>query len=478
MPPPIPPNADVERFLQALRRSRLLPRNQIDILLMEIPQALRYDMKALGEYFVKQELLTHFQVSKLIQGTFQGLVLGPYHILSPLGKGGMGAVYLARDTRPPHERGEKPALVALKVLPSKRAKEEERTLARFLREMDLAQRVDHPHLTKTFDAGSIGGVHYIAMEYIRGQSLRQQIAATGPLGVARAARLFAEVADGLSHAHERGLIHRDLKPSNIMVTPNGHAKILDMGLALAANEELPADKSIVGGQGYVVGTMDYIAPEQVVDPSTVDGRADLYALGCSLYMALTGTPPFPGGTSLEKMKRHVNEYADPITDHNPTVSADFARVIERLMEKSPAKRYQNAKQVQRALLQWTAGDVERPMDTNPHQTEAQVLEELEKAIPEQGSFFESIPVAVFGERAKKYSRDESPSAEAPAVVVPPDPTKPPPIPTNTPAAEGSLRETLQQVLQVAPLWLMITLPIGLCVIPGCLVATVAYKLLK
>src|SRR5438105_15666913 len=111
-------------------------------------------------------------------------------------------------------------------------------------------------------------------------SLRRLVGEQGPLGVSRAARLFAEVADGLNSAHELGLVHRDLKPSNIMVTPNGHAKILDMGLALAVGEELPKDKTIAGGQGYVVGTMDYIAPEQVDNPITVDARADLYALGC------------------------------------------------------------------------------------------------------------------------------------------------------------------------------------------------------
>ena len=466
-PPPLPSNADVEVFLQALRRSRLIARGRIDAALAEMPAASRVTAAEMGEWFVSQELLTHFQVVKLTRGTWQGLVLGPYHILSPLGKGGMGAVYLARDPRPEGERDGGPALVALKVLPAKRAKQEDRTLARFLREMDLARRVDHPHVTKTFNVGELDGVHFIAMEYIRGQSLRQQITARGPLGVARAARYFAEVADGLGHAHDQGLIHRDLKPGNMMVTPNGHAKILDMGLALAMDEDPgDTDKSIVGGQGYVVGTMDYIAPEQVDDPSAVDARADQYALGCSMYLALTGQPPFPGGTSLEKMKRHRTEYPAPITDHNPTVSADFARIVERLMEKSPAKRYANAKHVRRALLPWAAGDPDRPLDTDPHQTEAQVLQELEKAQPDPGGFFESIPVAVFGDRAKKYSH-ETAGAEVPAVKTP-GPVKPPPVPG---AAAG-------QVGKAFPIWLLLLAPVVLCIIPGFAVAIGAYFLLK
>src|SRR5262249_25450087 len=155
----------------------------------------------------------------------------------------------ATDSDSGEGRSRDKALVALKVLPPKKAREEDRVLARFLREMDLAQRVSHPHLTKTYEAGDVAGVHFIAMEYIRGLSLRRQVSEHGTLNVARAARLFMEVADGLDHAHHQGIIHRDLKPGNIMVTPNGHAKVLDLGLALAVDEELPADKTIVGGQG-------------------------------------------------------------------------------------------------------------------------------------------------------------------------------------------------------------------------------------
>src|SRR3954467_2688571 len=192
-PPPLPtPTAPADRLLWALRRSGLLPDARIDALVAGAPKAVAGDPDKLGEYLVERRAATHFQVTKLKQGTFQGLVLGPYHILSPLGKGGMGTVYLARDTRKPEGRR---GLVALKVLPPKRAREEERVLARFLREMDMAQRVAHPHLTRTFEAGDIAGVHYIAMEYIRGQSLRRLVADQGPLSAARAAHLFAEVAD-------------------------------------------------------------------------------------------------------------------------------------------------------------------------------------------------------------------------------------------------------------------------------------------
>jgi serine/threonine protein kinase len=396
-------DSSVERFLQALARSGLFERAQLAALVEQAPAGVKRNADKFADHLIDGQHLTHFQARKLLQGTYQGLVLGPYQILAPLGRGGMGSVYLARmrkATVRPH-----PNLVALKVLPAKRAKEEERTLARFLREMDLCQRVDHPHLTQTYDAGDIKGIYYIAMEYIRGINLRQTIQEHGTLAVARVARLFSEIAAGLGHAHERGVIHRDLKPSNIMVTPNGHAKILDLGLALAVDEELPQDRSIVGGQGYVVGTMDYIAPEQVENPTEIDARADLYALGCSMYFTLTGQPPFPGGTSREKMKRQRTEFAEPIQDFNPTVPIEFSKIVERLMEKNPARRFKNAEATREALLPWTAGDVELPMDVRPDLSDAQTIQELEQvqsAAP--ALWWDAVPVISFEATSKHSSQ--------------------------------------------------------------------------
>jgi serine/threonine protein kinase len=162
--------------------------------------------------------------------------------------------------------------------------------------------------------------------------------------------------------------------------------------------------------------MDYIAPEQVYDSTQVDARADLYALGCSLYFALTGQPPFPGGTSVQKMKRHGSEFAEPITDLNPTVPAEFARIVNRLMEKAPRQRYPTAAAARDALRPWaepgTIAD-----DTDPDQTDAEVVRELERSFTDPGAFFETVPVAVFTDRTRRHrrpARDESDSdAERP-----------------------------------------------------------------
>src|SRR5262249_50028311 len=155
----------------------------------------------------------------------------------------------------------------------------------------------------TYDSGQYDGAHFIAMEYIPGQNLFRLVTGEGPLRTARAARLFAEAASGLHHAHERGLVHRDLKPSNIMITPHDHAKVLDLGVGFMGGKEV-GDPAVVGGGGYIVGWMDYTAPEQTTDATNVARRTDIYGLGCCLYFAVSGKPPFPGGTRADKMHCH------------------------------------------------------------------------------------------------------------------------------------------------------------------------------
>lgn len=379
---------EIEPLLKTIARSGLVAESLLRTTVAGTPPAARKSPQALAGFLVHTGMLTRFQADKLLAGTERGLVLGPYHILTPVGRGGMGAVYLGRDSRDKR-------LVALKVLPPQKYREQERVLARFRREMEICQKVSHPHITRTFEAGVLNDVYYIAMEYVPGRTLRKNVADTGPLPVARAAKLFAQVASALDYAHGQGLIHRDLKPSNIMLTPNGHAKILDLGLALIEGEDLPKDKMIVGGVGYVVGTMDFIAPEQVADPTKVDGRADLYALGCSMYFVLTGQAPFPGGTSQQKIKRHLNERPPPVTELNPTVPARFARLIEQLMAKRPDDRPKSAGEVREMLLEWAGDELDLPMDTALDNADPRAIFDLEADQPPEDSFWQSVPGQVF-----------------------------------------------------------------------------------
>ncbi len=384
----VPRDEGTELFLTALRRSRLLDPTRLDAAL----NSARRTGQDLASFLVEAGDLTHYQAEKLSLGLWQGLVLGPYTVLAPLGRGGMGTVYLARDsaaerrrvsgdgwttTGPTTDRLAPPQagsdLLALKVLPPKRAKAEERTLLRFQREMTLGQHLAHPNITRTFDTGVIDGIHFIAMEFVPGQSLRQVVSAGGPLAVADAARLFMDVAAGLAHAHERGLIHRDLKPANIMVTPDGRAKILDLGLAMIVGEVLPEDPSIVGGEGYILGTMDYIAPEQSANATDVGPWSDLYAMGCSLYFALVGGPPFPGGTAQQKMKWHRTEEPPAVNLIDPNIPADFARLVGRMMAKRPADRPASAEAVRKSLLPWAGELVTRVISGPTPRTDAETV---------------------------------------------------------------------------------------------------------
>lgn len=343
-----------EMFLHTVARSQIIDDAALRQTLRDAPPAIRGNAEALADFFVRTGKLTRYQARKCLRGVTRGLILGKYQILAPVGKGGMGTVFLARD-------GRNGPLVALKVLPPAKAKRKRRSLVRFLREMALSKHVRHPNLAWTYEAGRIGDIYYIALEYIPGKNLSKLVSEDGPLTVSRAARLIAEAAEGLHHAHEQGVIHRDLKPSNIMVTPHEHAKVLDLGLALVEGEAI-TDHRVVGGQGVIVGTMDYIAPEQTRNAAGVDRRADVYSLGCTLYFALTGRPPFPGGDSKDKIRRQRTEEPQSLLELRPDLPLDFAALVQRMMSKEPSQRLPTAQAAADALKKWIGQERVLPLD--------------------------------------------------------------------------------------------------------------------
>lgn len=425
MPKPSqPPGASptLDGFLRAVLRSRLLEREALQAALRPMPTEQRGDVEAVAHFLVRTGKLTRFQASKLLRGASLGLVLGPYQVLAPIARGGMGTVYLAKDVR-------SDLLVALKILPPKRAREEERLLARFRREMEMCQRVSHPHLAWTYEGGVHRGVYYIAMEYIPGRSLYKVVVDEGPLPVPRAARLFAEVALAIDHAHNQGLIHRDLKPSNIMVTPNDHAKVLDLGLALMEGEGRTGDREVIGGQGYVLGTMDYIAPEQTDDPTKVDVRCDIYALGCSLYYTLTGRPPFPGGTSKEKILKHRTEEPVDVSVLNPSVPAGFVELLRRTMKKLPDERMPSAALLRHELLRWAEKGPALPLDRPEDEGYRQAVKLIVDHEPSAEAVAEALPAS-----------DEAAPEAVPAERLPPDSdeiVEVVPLPEPRPAASAT-----------------------------------------
>ena len=290
-----------------------------------------------------------------------GTSLGPYKILEQLGAGGMGEVYLAEDTR----LGRK---VAIKVLPAEFASDPER-LARFEQEARAAAALNHPHIAVVHDIGfeegtgaaeartdpnmaasaiPAVGLHYMVQEYLDGEALREPLA-KGALPLAKALLLAREVAEGLAAAHEAGIVHRDLKPGNIFITKDGHAKILDFGLAKLteligpSGSQASMSPTMMGTvAGQVMGTAGYMAPEQVQGEPDIDQRADLFAFGCVLYEMVSGRQAFSGQSVVQTLNRIAHEEPEPLSSIVKEVPAELQRIIKKSLAKEPAKRYQSA----------------------------------------------------------------------------------------------------------------------------------------
>jgi serine/threonine protein kinase len=460
----------VDEFLRVVLRSGLLSREQLQEALRGLPREHRDDPQHIADHLIHKGALSRFQATKLLKGTARGLLLGPFQVLAPIGKGGMGSVYLARD-----QRSEQ--LLALKILPPKRAREEERLLARFRREMEMSQRVSHPHIAWTCEVGVCQGIYYIAMEYIPGVSLYRLVNEEGPLRVPRAARLFSEIASALEHAHGQGLIHRDLKPSNIMITPHDHAKLLDLGLAVMQGET-GVDREVIGGQGYIVGSMDYIAPEQSTDAAGVDPRSDIYGLGCTLYFSLTGRLPFPGGTNREKILRHRTEEPTPIRELNPDVSAGFAAVLRKMMAKKPEQRFATAEALREELLSWCPGEKALPLDRPNDTAFQQAVAVLEAAEPDSSELrTEAVPEGSTATTAPEpAAEDVEEMLEAVPVGIP-EPSAP--RRSRPKAAPFALRDAIPKTApQKKPANIPLTLIGGLVLVAVCLAALAVTLLLR
>jgi tRNA A-37 threonylcarbamoyl transferase component Bud32 len=286
-----------------------------------------------------------------------------YRVLAPLGAGGMGTVFKAE-----HRRMER--LVALKVINPKLI-DSSGAVERFRREVKLAARLAHPNIVTAHDADQAGSLHFLVMVFVDGKSLAQIVGEQGPLPVAQACDYARQAALGLQHACDRHMVHRDIKPHNLMLTPGGQVKLLDFGLARFVLESAPpaidatvASEATAGGKsadpgvtgtGLVMGSVDYIAPEQVHDAHQADIRSDIYSLGCTLYFLLAGHAPFGGGSVAEKLAAHGKQTAKPLTAIRADLPAQLASVIERMMAKDPAKRFQTPAAVAEALAPFATG---------------------------------------------------------------------------------------------------------------------------
>lgn len=327
-----------EELLKSLREQRLLSDEQLaQVTASLLPGEL--NSETLSEALRSHGGLTEYQLEQALSGQTDALVLnGTYALLERIGEGGMGQVFRAKHLVLKSIRAVK--LIRPECTASRMA------VDRFTREMEAVARLNHPNIVQAYDAGETDGTHFLVMEYIEGEDLSKMIRREGAFSIADAANYVRQAASGLQHAFEQGLIHRDIKPSNLLLSNSGTIKILDLGLARLRDEE-PADQ--LTPTGMVMGTPDYVAPEQTIDSKHVDIRADIYALGCTLYHLLAGKVPFPGGDTINKLIRHRQKKAKPITGLRNDVPQEMVEILNRMLAKHPKNRPATPQEVVDAL---------------------------------------------------------------------------------------------------------------------------------
>lgn len=353
-PTPMSLHPKVEAFLSCLRHSGLVDADRFAKLRKEIDKqgAKADDPRPIAEALVRDRALTSWQAENLLRGKRRGFVIDKYRLLSPLGRGGMNAVYLAEHSLMRRR-------CAIKILPEKELGEQA-TVERFHREARAVALLDHTNIVRAYDFGKVVDgnrpIHFFAMELVVGESLEERVTREGPLPPVEAANFIRQVADGLAHAHAAGIVHRDIKPGNLLVDRDGVVKILDLGLAKFFGDE-PVQKA-EGGQ-QVFGTVDFLSPEQALNSQTADARSDIYSLGCTLYFLLVGHAPFPEGTLTQRLVGHVSQKPVPIAEKRPDVPADLAAIVDRMMAKKPADRIQTAEEVTELLRQWIVRNADK-----------------------------------------------------------------------------------------------------------------------
>ncbi len=335
-------------FFDRLRQNRLLTDAELE------QTASRFSdseaVESIAGSLVKEGVLTPYQVRQVCSGDTQPLTLGQYRLLDELGRGGMGQVYKALHTIMGR-------VVAIKVISSELVKDPV-AVEWFRREVRASTHLVHPNIVMAFDANEADGLHFLVMEYVEGVNLDTLVKQNGPLPVGHTCALMRQAALGLQHAHEKGMVHRDIKPGNLLIPrpasdqpPDVLVKIVDFGLARLQNKST-SETIQLRPQAGVLGTPDFISPEQSRDIHATDIRSDLYSLGCTFYYALAGRVPFPGETAVEKLIKHLMERPEPLEKVRPEVPPAVAAIVKKLMAKNPADRYQTPAELARELDAW------------------------------------------------------------------------------------------------------------------------------
>jgi serine/threonine-protein kinase len=338
--------ATIDDLAAAIRRGQLLDEAHREPAEHLLAQAR--EPREVARELVRLGWLTTFQANELFLGRGDSLTLGGYVLLAKLDEGGMGVVFKAR-----HQKLGR--IVAIKIIRKDHLKKPD-AVRRFRREMRAVAQLDHPNLVRAFDADEIDGRHFLVMEFVEGVTLSRLVKDQGPLTPALACNYIHQAALGLQHAFEREVIHRDMKPSNLLIThaqsgsTRGLVKVLDLGLARFGLDSASLGSSTdLTREGMAIGTADFMAPEQSENAHAVDIRADVYSLGCTLYFALSGRPPFPGGSVVDKMLRHRYDTPPALTSFQAGISPRLLEAVSRMLAKEPADRIQTPAQVAQVL---------------------------------------------------------------------------------------------------------------------------------
>lgn len=327
-------------FLNLIQRSKLINPSELGSYLQRLKSANAVPAKAeqFAGLLVRDGFLTRYQAEQLLRGKWQRFTLGRYRILGRIGSGGMGSVFLCEHTHM-HRR------VAVKVLPASQSKDQA-ALERFYREARAVAALDHRNIIRAYDIDADHDLHFLAMEYVEGANLQQIVTKSGPLSPDKAANYLCQTAQGLEHAFRAGLIHRDIKPANLLVDNAGVIKILDLGLARFFGNE--KDDLTQRFSESILGTADYMSPEQALDSHAVDIRADIYSLGATFYFCLAGQQPFQG-TMAEKVLARQTRSPKPLSEVRPEIPEFLSRIIDRMMATNPEDRYQTPLKVAAAV---------------------------------------------------------------------------------------------------------------------------------
>jgi serine/threonine protein kinase/formylglycine-generating enzyme required for sulfatase activity len=321
-----------EQFAKSVVKAGLSSPDDLKTMWSALPTGARpKDGEAFARLLVEQGKLTEFQSEELLGSGQTPLVLGDYVLLSKIGAGGMGQVFKAR-----HRHMKR--MVAIKLLPNSLTQNAE-AVARFQREVEAAAKLSHPNIVQAYDASMQRGVWYLVMEYVEGTDLWSLVKQEGPLTPEQAVICLTQAAQGLRYAHRQGVIHRDIKPANLLLDAQGTVKVLDMGLARLESAE-PLQQHLTGS-GLIMGTVDYMAPEQALSTRNADARSDIYSLGITLWYLLTGKPLYDGEAAVQKLMAHQQATIPPLTDACSSASPELQAVFARMAAKPPADRFQS-----------------------------------------------------------------------------------------------------------------------------------------